>query len=97
MSIDQLEQRGGPGEVISEVAQGYRNVVKRGEMTPDEANKRTNEVMRALQLLELAGFADGTEIPFESGSTQIEALVSEGRRIRGEEIIITPPGRQVFA
>lgn len=68
----------GPEEVIAEAAQGFRNATKRGEISPEEANKRFNEAARMLNILCLA-YPDA---PFETGSTQLNDLIEEAQRLK---------------
>mgnify|MGYP001564363167 FL=1 len=78
MEVESFPQNTGPGEVIAEANQGFRGLVARGEMTAAEAIKRSNKVCRELMILWVAN----PGIPFETGSTQVDALIKEGRWLR---------------
>ena len=69
-----------PGEVKAEIAQGFRNAVTRGDISPIEALRLTNQAFRELDILAIA--TQGT-IPFEKESTQLKPVLEEAKRLRG--------------
>ena len=68
----------GPGEILAEVAQGLRNTVLRGDLNCFEAQNIFSRAQRELNILYLSY----PNLPFETGSTQLTALMQESQRLK---------------
>ncbi len=71
----------GPGEVISEVALGFRLAAREGRINPIDAQEEFNEALNNIMLFHLR-FPD---LPWETGSTQVEALRAKEARLNAQE------------
>lgn len=72
-------EKSGPGEIISEIAQGLRNAVARKEISTTAAQDLFNMAQREMAILATAY----PSLPWETGSTQVEPLKEEAKRING--------------
>jgi len=68
----------GPGEILSELSAGLRIKVLEGGITSFEAQAYFNRIQRELSLFALAN----PGIPWDTGSTQVEALSRREKELR---------------